>query len=470
MRRILRVAIGLAAVCAVSPGMAQDAATEALRSELESERRTLVAQQQVLAQQQRALEAQAVRLQALEDQLLLRMRARGAPGQSAAAAQPAAAPARAPAVATQGPAKGQAPQGAAAAGPVPARGGPAGEARAAADVQPVGEAPEPEPLRDVAVLGDQGGIITKRNRLTVEAGFEYGRADRNRFVFRGVQVPPSVFIGAFDINESRQDILVGSVTGRYGLTNRLETSLRIPLVYRSDSSVTVPIVNPNPQAPGPQQTVEAEGAGLGDIEVSVRYQVTDGQGGSPYLVAGLQLVAPTGESPFDVPRDELNRATRAATGAGFWGLSPTVTILLPNDPAVIFGSLGYTLNFAETINQQFSDDTFLERVDPGDSISGSFGIGVSLNQRTSISFAYAHNWAFGTRTTAVQSLLNPGTGETEFITRSDVSRDLQIGRFLFGISYRTNRSTTINWSVEIGATDDATDVRTSLRVPFAFDF
>ncbi|MBT2134460.1 hypothetical protein KK137_08960 [Croceibacterium sp. LX-88] len=49
------------------------------------------------------------------------------------------------------------------------------------------------------------------------------------------------------------------------------------------------------------------------------------------------------------------------------------------------------------------------------------------------------------------------------------TRDLQIGRFLFGVSYRLNERTMINWTVEMGVTDDASDLRTSLRIPFNFN-
>jgi len=34
------------------------------------------------------------------------------------------------------------------------------------------------------------------------------RADRNRAIFRGIEVVASVLIGVFDINESRQDTRV----------------------------------------------------------------------------------------------------------------------------------------------------------------------------------------------------------------------------------------------------------------------
>ena len=44
-------------------------------------------------------------------------------------------------------------------------------------------------------------------------------------------------------------------------------------------------------------------------------------------------------------------------------------------------------------------------------------------------------------------------------------RDLQIGRFLFGMSYRVSDRASVNWSVEVGATNDATDLRTVLRIP-----
>jgi hypothetical protein len=100
-------------------------------------------------------------------------------------------------------------------------------------------------------------------------------------------------------------------------------------------------------------------------------------------------------------------------------------------------------------------------VKPGDAISASAGIGIALNQRTSFNLGYAHSWSFGTKT--VQQLLMPTNDWGD--PRAQQARDLQIGRLLFGVSYRTSNRTTLNWSVEMGATEDATDVRTVLRIP-----
>ncbi|GGE07488.1 hypothetical protein GCM10011529_12360 [Polymorphobacter glacialis] len=422
-------AFSFAALLAAAPALAQS--NEA--SDLQQLRAEIAAERQ-------ALQAQKARLDALESRLLTQL---GAASQSPA---PAGSPA---------------PTQVASAAPPPA-----------ADVsRPVGQAPEDQDRApEVAVLADQGGVITQPGRLTLEGSIEYARADRNRAIFRGIEVPQSVLVGTFDINENRQDILTAAITARLGITGRFEINGRLPYVYRSDSSVLAPIVaNPADSSAGTTD-VSAEGRNIGDVEFGFRYQVTDGRGGKPFLIAGVQAVAPTGTDPFEVPRNGAGVATEAATGAGFWGVTPSVTALLPTDPAVLFATLGYTYNFDNEVGgRRINTDTVIDLVDPGNALQLSAGVGISLNQRTAVSFGYAHNWSFGSTTTGRATTRDPinGTviGETPFTTEL---RDLQLGRFLFGVSYRASQSTTINWNVEVGATRDAADVRTTLRIPFSF--
>ena len=61
------------------------------------------------------------------------------------------------------------------------------------------------------MLSEQGGIVTRTGQITIEPSLEYARADRNRVIFRGIEVPQSVLVGTFDINESRQDILTAAL-------------------------------------------------------------------------------------------------------------------------------------------------------------------------------------------------------------------------------------------------------------------
>ena len=327
-------------------------------------------------------------------------------------------------------------------------------------IETVGEAPVELEQPAVAVLGDQGSVITRPGQLTAEFGLEYARADRNRALFRGIELPEAVLIGVFDINESRQDVLTAAASLRYGLSSRFELGVRVPYVYRAVVSVLAPVVGSAPIDQGAISDDSADGSGIGDVELSFRYQLTKAAVGRPFLIGNLQVVAPTGSNPFELPRDELGRALESATGAGFWGISPSVTDILPTDPAVLFGTLGYTHNFAENVDTIIAGNR-LVRVKPGDSIAASAGIGLSLNQRTSLNLGYAHTWAFGTQTRI--QLMEPPPGDDGL--RSRVARDLQLGRFLFGVTYRVTDRTSVNWSVEIGATDDATDLRTVLRIP-----
>lgn len=419
-------ALGLTAMTTAAQAEPQNTVPQSadllnLRGQIADERRAV-------EEQQRALDEQKKRLTMLEDALLDRMRAEGLPE---AALIPLAGRSQEPPVAQVG-------------------------------IKPSGNDATPR----VAVLADQGGILSRPGRIRIEPTLEYIRSDRNRFVFRGIEIPKSVLIGVFDINESRQDILTAAATARLGLTSRLEIAARVPWVWRWDTAVLVPLIQNPPQSGAGTINTSTRGSGLGDIELQARYQIADARNGWPYMIAGIQVIAPTGTNPFDVPRNALGNAQEAATGSGFWAVQPSLTLLMPSDPATLFGVFGYTFNFGRDVDTRINDAQ-IDRVVPGGSPSATIGLGLSLNPRLSMSFAYAHNWQFATK-----SHIRPVSVTAGVPTLGDTiiskSRDLQLGRLLFGISYRATQRTTLDWIVEVGATDDAADVRTTLRIPFEF--
>lgn len=416
----------VAGVLVAAPAQAQD--------NLQSLRQELTQARAQLSEQAGRLEQQERRLQALEARLV---------------SAPATATSEVPAPAIS------AAQGSGST----VAGDPAGIQQA--PLETVGVAPEDsERPIELAVLGDQGSVVTRRGQLTGEVQFEYARADRNRAVFRGIEVVESVLVGVFDINESRQDVLTAAGTLRYGVTDRLEVGIRVPFVHRADAMVLAPVQGSTADDPAATIDTSAKGNGIGDVELSARYQLADARNGWPFLIGNLQVVLPTGANPFEVPRDTAGRALRAATGAGFYGISPSVTAILPTDPVVLFGTIGYTFNLADDVDTRIPP-VIIDYVDPGDSISASAGIGISFNQRTTLNLGYAHSWAFGTRTRT--RLIDPPAGQAG--SAESKSRDLQIGRLLFGVTYRVSDRASLNWSVEMGATDDATDLRTVLRIP-----
>jgi hypothetical protein len=320
--------------------------------------------------------------------------------------------------------------------------------------QPVGEAPAAvEERPEVSIIPDQGGVLTREGQLVIEPGLEYAHSDNNRFFFQGFEIVDTILIGFIEATEADRDTITASLAARYGVTNRFEVEAKVPFLYRRDRTTTTDIdglTNPSTQ--------NLEGYGLGDIEVAGHYQINDGTGGWPFFVGNLKVKTVTGTSPFDVDVDSDGRAEELATGSGFWSVQPSVTTIFPTDPAVFFSNLGFTWNVADDVDatvQGAGGAVQVGRVDPGDSINTSFGMGVSLNETTSFSIGYEFNYVF------------PTTQESGGQTFE--SDPLNVGSLLFGWSYQYSEDMNINVSASVGTTEDAPDFRTAIRVPIRFD-
>ena len=233
---------------------------------------------------------------------------------------------------------------------------------------------------------------------------------------------------------------------RAGITNRFEVEATFPYIYRQDRLQQT--FNVQGQDIADETTID--GMGLGDIEVAAHYQINDGTGGWPFLIANLRFKTATGTGPFDVDRAPDGVATELATGSGFMAVEPSITAIYPSSPLVFFGNLGYLYNIPDDVDQVIGE-TRIGRVDPGDSISASVGVAFSVNPSASLSFGYKHNYIWGTTTE-----INDLTTETP---------TAHVGSLLIGGSYRISDSTSVNLTFEAGVTEEAPDIRVLLRVP-----
>lgn len=314
--------------------------------------------------------------------------------------------------------------------------------------QPVGEAP-PEQLDQrpaVAAIPPEQGVLTSPGRFVFEPSFGYVNTANNRLVFRGFELIPGIQVGLIEASRARRDTFVETIALRYGVTSRLELEGRVPLLYRRDEiSVT------QQRDEGIVREIELEGRGVGDVELSARYQLNSQNGQSPIWVAGLRVKSDTGIGPFDVGYDEFGVADSLTTGSGFWGVQPSISMLLPSDPVVIFGGVSYLYQFGRNIDRLIGDVP-IGRVEPGDSIGASLGFGFALNPRFSFSLGYRHNYVFPT--------------ETEIGTSLERSASLQVGTLTYGMSYRLTERETVNVSFEFGVTEEAPDLGVTLRFPF----
>lgn len=330
--------------------------------------------------------------------------------------------------------------------------GPAPAVLVLADDPPQTPQAAPPALRanraQLAALPEGMTVLSRQGKFTFDLSTDYTRSSANRLVFRGIEIVPGIQIGVIEANEADRDTVGATLAARYGLTDRLELEVRAPYVSRNDTVTTV-----QQQDEAVTRTIDLKGSGIGDVEGAIRYQINKGERGRPIFIGALRVKSDTGEGPFDIDRDEFGVATRLATGSGFWGVEPSVSMLYPSDPAVIFANLSYFAHLPRDVDMT-EGDIRIGRVDPGDSIGLAIGFGFALNPNFSYSLGYKHNYIFPT-----ESELN------DIVERSD---ELQVGSLLFGMSYRFNDRFSLNGNFEFGVTEDAPDMRFILRVPLAF--
>lgn len=312
----------------------------------------------------------------------------------------------------------------------------------------VGEAPAAQTRPpEVQALANVGGVLTPYGHAVVEPFLQYSRSSVNTFLFQGVEVVSSLLIGSVEANKTSRDLVSTGITARLGVSDRLELEARVPFVWRQDS-ITNTVQNTNNLT----TTQTSNGYGLGDLEVAAHYQINDGQQDWPFFIGNLRYKSDTGSSPFNSEFNADGSTKTLATGSGFNAIEPSITAIYPSDPATLFANLGYIHSIPEDINHDVGTN-FVGRVTPGDTYTGSLGLGLALNDRLSLTFGYEHDYVRPT--------------ETVVGGVAQLSPSLQVGSALSGISYRVSDRTSINLNLAAGVTRDAPDAVVSLRVPIS---
>ena len=316
---------------------------------------------------------------------------------------------------------------------------------------PVGIAPERKkeilPSWMVRALDLPGaGVLTPKGTLIVEPSLQFAHLSSNRVTLTGFTIVPAITIGLINIQGVSRDIYTASLVGRYGITNRLEVEVRVPYLYREDSITQRPV-----GTPGQADTLSTfNGSGLGDVETTGRYQINQGGPDKPYFIAFTRFKSTSGTGPFEVPQDPVTDVqTELPTGSGFYIVQPGLTVLFPSDPVVFFGGASFIYNIPRDVGNGIG------RVDPGSGGNANIGLGLSLNEKLSVTLGYDHT-IFSKPTSASNLLLTTAPQATH------------IGVLLIGGSYRWSDRSFVNFVVGVGATREAPDLQVTLRIPTAF--
>lgn len=303
---------------------------------------------------------------------------------------------------------------------------------------------------------DNRGVLTSKGTFILEPAFTYTHSSSTLVAIEGVTILPALLVGIINVSQAERDIYGYSLTARYGLTQRLEVSLKVPYIQIDESIRERQVFDGTPV----DIISDTSGDGLGDVEMSFNYQINDGLNGMPFFIANLRIKSDTGTSIFDLDQKPIVTSEGAIigvafdeqpTGSGFWGIQPGLTVLYPTDPAVLYGSISYMWNQKDDKGIEYGGE-----IDPGDIIGFSFGIGFSVNERTSFSIGYEHNIIDQTTIEFA-----PDLEDAEFDTYHS-------GSLLFGISQEMFDGNAVNLSVAVGVTEQSPDVQISIRAPLEF--
>ncbi|WP_321818743.1 MULTISPECIES: acetate kinase [unclassified Paraburkholderia] len=336
-------------------------------------------------------------------------------------------------------------------------------AQQATPTTPVGQAPiaDTHPPA-VAPIFDQPGVLTPRHSFVVEPYFQFGYASQNQISLVGYTIIPALLIGLINVNEVKTTTLTGGVAFRYGITNRLEFEVRVPYVYQTNDVVTrEPFAGT-----AANTTISSSGHDIGDVEMTLRYQFNQGGPDKFYYVGWLRFKTATGKSPFDVVTDCVASCVASTTantglplqqptGSGFLAVQPGLTWLFPTDPVVFFGNFSYLHSFGkdESLTLLNGVTEALGKIQPGDIWGFNIGMGLSLNEKASVSIGYD------------QSIVLPTSQNGQTVPGSV---RVVLATLLIGYSYRLSPKTTLNFSIGAGLTRDTPDLTLTLRVPMSF--
>jgi hypothetical protein len=218
-------------------------------------------------------------------------------------------------------------------------------------------------------------------------------------------------------------------TLRAGLLDRLEGNIDLPLVWRENETVPRPVLRPE---------AKDDTAGIGDIGFGLKYALLPEVGAWPNIIGLVNVVAPSGEEPN--PLD----AIEASTGTGRWRTFFGVSAIRSFDPAIVFGGIGYEVNFDATLNNV--------EIGGGNRFTYNFGAGFAVNNQLTLSGVF----------------LGEFREELEFNGQRLAGTEIEPMTMRANVTYRAASGQFIEPSVEWGLNEDAVDTR--LRISYIVRF
>jgi hypothetical protein len=332
--------------------------------------------------------------------------------------------------------------------------GPNNQGNQNAPASPVGQAPPqqnapPQP----AQVFDEPTALTPHGHFVLEPAAQYVHSTNNQVALVGYTILPAITIGLINIQRVESNLDNFTLTGRYGITSRLELEVGVPYVVANTTTETRPLAGTSTA----NDYFNASGSDIGDVEVALRAQLNHFRGDNTVYLATLRFKSHTGSDIFDEPIDHnTGLQTGVPSGSGFNAVQGGLTFLKPSDPAVFFGGAAYTKSFSRFVNDNYGT------VYPGGILDLSVGMGLAINDKASFSIGYQHSIVTQTDQSSGTMVVNQTQYEITHIGT------IQLGTLRFGISYQLSKDTYLNTTIGIGVTRDSPDLEATVRLPIRF--
>ena len=307
-----------------------------------------------------------------------------------------------------------------------------------------------------AVYREQNALFNQT--FTLETGVSYSHSDRRQLTLEGFLALDAIFLGSIKLDRIKSDIVQLDVTGRYGVTDRLQFDFNAPFLYRSSTFESSGVGN-SASAIGERDVTNTD---IGDVSAGAYYRLFPETPTRPDIVFNMRVKAPTGKHPYGInfrTVEDVSAPDDLPTGNGLWSLSTGLTFVKTVDPAILFANIGYSHNFSRKFNDiDGNPDTKISgEIDLGDSYQLGGGLAFALNDRMSTSMSYAHRFSQKAR------IKQAGLGWSS-VTGSDASA----GSLNFGVTYAMSDKLSMVANVGMGVTPDAPDVTVGIKFPYNF--
>lgn len=307
-----------------------------------------------------------------------------------------------------------------------------------------------------AVYREQNALFNKT--FTLETGVSYSHSDRRQLTLEGFLALDAIFLGNIKLDNVKSDTVQFDVTGRYGVSDRLQFDFNAPFLYRSSTFESAG-VGGSAVTTGERDVTNAD---IGDVSAGAYYRLFPETPTTPDVVFNVRVKAPTGKHPYGIKFTKVNDVSAPddlPTGNGLWSLTTGLTFVKTVDPAILFANIGYSHNFS----RKFSDISGSPNtktsgeIDLGDSYQIGGGFAFALSDRMSTSMSYAHRFSQKAR------IKTAGSG-WDSVTGSDASA----GSLNFGVTYAMSEQLSMVANVGMGVTPDAPDVTVGIKFPYNF--